>query len=355
MHSPTFPLRATAHAVCAAALCAVSAWAPAATSSVPAATPLAPASAATAATPGTLEPAQQMEQLNADSSTPLLANGSKGPAVVRAQVLLDRAWFSPGEIDGHYSRNTAHAVAAFQLARGLPATGKVDGATWAALAQGQAPAFGTYAITEQDIAGPYQPIPKDPVEQSQMGRLGYQDALEAIAERFHVSPKLVVQMNKGRQLQAGQVLVLPDATRSSQPQAAAATLRIDKSDKMLYVLDAGNKVVAAFPVSFGGEKDPLPLGRMAVKSEQKDPPFTYDPDLLRNAKTDQKVKLPPGPNSPVGVMWLGLTKPHWGLHGTNEPSQMARVETNGCVRLTNWDVLRLAELVDPGIAVDVQG
>ena len=108
-------------------------------------------------------------------------------------------------------------------------------------------------------------------------------------------------------------------------------------------------------MSFGGPQDPLPLGRMKITSERKDPQFTYDPQLLRTAKpTDTKVQLPPGPNSPVGVMWLGLSKPHWGIHGTNEPSKMARVETNGCVRLTNWDVLRLAALAGPGVAVEVQ-
>jgi lipoprotein-anchoring transpeptidase ErfK/SrfK len=162
-------------------------------------------------------------------------------------------------------------------------------------------------------------------------------------------------MNKGRELTAGQLIVLPDTTRSTTV-SGATSIRIDKSDKMLYLLGEGDKVLAAFPVSFGGEDhDPLPLGRMKITGVQKNPPFTYDPNLLRNAKTDVKVKLPPGPNSPVGLMWMALTKEHWGIHGTSEPSQMARVETNGCVRMTNWDVLRLSSLVKAGTPVDVQG
>jgi lipoprotein-anchoring transpeptidase ErfK/SrfK len=316
--------------------------------------------AAAASAPGAQASADAspvLTKLNADTSTPELKHGSKGTPVLRAQVLLDRAWFSPGEIDGNYGSNMKRAVSAFQLSRGLTASGNVDAATWAALQGTQAgPAFTTYVLTDADVNGPYTPLPKDAMERAKFPALGYESMQEALAERFHASPKLLDQLNRGRGTRAGDTLVVPNVAQGAPAPTGIARILIDKSDKMLYLVDAGGKPLAAFPVSFGGEKDPLPIGTMKIASEVKDPFFNYDPALLKSAKpTDTKVRLQPGPNNPVGVMWLGLSKPHWGIHGTNEPSQMARVDTNGCVRLTNWDVLRLAGVVGPGTAVEVQG
>jgi lipoprotein-anchoring transpeptidase ErfK/SrfK len=311
------------------------------------------ARAAVVPTPFPLDAAEHASQLNADSAMPVLKNGDKGPAVIRAQVMLDRNWFSVGEIDGAFGSNMKRAVSAFQLARGLPVTGTVDEMTWSALAQGQAPAFAVYQLTDQDVNGPYVTIADDPVQQSQLPTLGYQSMGEAIGERFHMSPKLLAALNEGRSLQAGQAIVVPDVGRAAALPPAVA-LRISKSDKLLYIIGEGDKVLGAVPVSIGSSQDPLPLGEMKTVSEVKFPDYSYNPELLRNPKADQKLKLPKGPNSPVGIIWLGLTKEHWGIHGTSEPSQMAKVETNGCVRLTNWDVLRLSTITEPGIRVEVQ-
>lgn len=297
--------------------------------------------------------AQHIQQLNADTATPELKEGAKGPAVVRAQVMLDRTWFSVGEIDGNYGSNMTRIVKAFQQSRGLPVTGHVDAATWQALGAQQAPAFATYALTDQDVNGPYTKTPEDPKAQAQMTTLAYQDMGEALAERFHMSPKLLATLNKGRHLQAGQSIVVTDVGRAQAPGGKATGLRIDKSDKILYLLGDGGKLMGAFPVSLGQPE--LPLGQLTIISKARNPNFSYDPALLRNPKSDEKLNLPPGPNNPVGVMWLGLSKEHAGIHGTAEPSQMARVLTNGCVRLTNWDVVRLSTMVDKGTTVEVQG
>lgn len=295
---------------------------------------------------------QHVIELNADTATPPLAEGAKGPAVIRAQTMLDRAWFSTGEIDGSFGGNMKRAVTAFQLSRGLPGTGQIDAATWQALAQQQAPVFATYVLTEQDVAGPYMKLPDDPVLESQLPSLGYQSMGEAIGERFHMSPKLLAALNKGRPMQAGQALVVTDVGRALAAPTGVSSLRIDKSDQVLYLVGEGNKLLGAFPISLGQPE--LPLTTLQIVTKAKNPDFSYDPALLRDPKANEKLKLPPGPNNPVGVMWLGLSKPHAGIHGTAEPSQMARVITNGCVRLTNWDVLRLSSIAGPGMSVEVQ-
>ena len=285
---------------------------------------------------------------------PVLASGAKGPAVIRAQVLLDREWYSPGEIDGRFAHNMQHAVRSFQAFRGLKVSGVVDAATWEALQAGGAAPLVRYVVNEADLRGPFAPMPRDIMERAKLQRLGYTSPVEGLAEKFHASPRLLEDLNRGRQLAVGSELIVPNVL-DTKPTRKAASILVLKNQKRLLVLDDEEVPLASFPISMGGRNDPLPLGTMNIKNEVDNPSFTYDPKLIWDAKPHHaKVEIAPGPNNPVGSIWLGLSKPHWGIHGTPEPGLVGRTETHGCIHLTNWDARRLSTVVASGFAVNVR-
>ena len=328
------------------------AWA--ATAAAKPATP--PASAASAAaTTGKSADSLAFDAFNAATDTPLLKQGSKGAAVARAQILLDRAWFSTGETDGHFGRNMHRIVSAFQQARRLKVSGQIDAETWKALRTDSAAPLTRYTITAQDAAGPFTRIPRRMSDKARLKALNYQSLEEALGEKLQANPRFLAALNPGKAFKAGTEIVVPNVLDTPAP-AKAGSIRIDKSAYTLFLTgEDGSSIVAAFPVTIGGTSDPLPVGTMDIRNEVKNPDYMYNPKLLKKAnQNDEKARIAPGPNSPVGNLWLGLSKPHWGIHGTPEPGKIGHTESNGCVRMTNWDVARVAQLAEPGFKVVVR-
>ncbi len=313
--------------------------------------------------------------------------------LMQAQVVLERLGFGSGVIDGEAGRGLTIALRGFQESHGLAVTGELDEPTRAALAQWEnIPATRVVTIPAAWGDTRYEPLPKDMAGQAKVARLGYESLAERLAERFHTTPEVLARLNPGGrpagpenstpaasapspqpsasgavQFAPGQQVRVPNVgadaidTASVENKEWLATLRslgvgstqpavarilVDESEGWLKAFDADDRLVAIFTVTTGSAHDPLPIGDWQVKGVAYNPPFAFDPELFWDVPdSEEKQRLPPGPNGPVGVVWIDLTKEHYGIHGTPAPEAIGRSESHGCVRLTNWDAARLAQMV----------
>lgn len=282
------------------------------------------------------------------SKTDEIRPGASGSSVTRAQILLDRARFSPGEIDGRYGSDLEVAIKAFQENHGLNPTGIIDPEMWKLLNADPGKLLTTYTITKMDVKGPFNKIPSDVQEKARMKWLGFESVEEKLGEKFHSSPKLLAELNPGKKLDsAGEEITVPEVRRPLPGRAARVV--VSKSKRTVTAFGADDKPIAHYPATIGGVHDPLPIGSWRIVSVQHNPWFFYNPERFWNANPKEaKAKLPPGPNNPAGVVWMGLSKEHYGIHGTPEPAQIRHGESAGCIRLTNWDADDLSRMVRRG-------
>ena len=291
--------------------------------------------------------------VNNPATADRLDEKSEGSAVLRAQILLDRANISVGEIDGRMGANALQAVTGFRAARGLPTGTSVDPDVWKALNADTAPALIEYTLSENDVKGPFVIVPASMMLKAKLMYLGYASALEGVAEKFHINMALLQRLNPGTRFSvAGQSIYVPNVL--TEVNAKAFRVVVSKSQSTVTVFNDMGQVIAQYPCTSGSEHDPLPIGDWKVTGVFKNPKFNYNPDLFWDAKPkDSKATIAPGPNNPVGVVWIDLSKEHYGIHGTPSPGQIGHTESHGCIRLTNWDALELAGLVEKGTPVSL--
>jgi len=279
------------------------------------------------------------------------------PLLIKAQVLLDRARFSPGVIDGRKGENLQNAIEAFEKAQGLKPDGALDEELWGKLNEASVdPALIEYTIRDEDVKGPFVKVPDKLEEQASLDRLGYSSPEELLAERFHMDQDLLKALNPGKRFdEAGASIVVANVETKAEPgkqPEKVAKIEIVKSERVLRALAKDGAVMAVYPASIGSEEKPAPSGSHTVRAVAPNPNYTYNPEYgFKGVRAKEKFEIKPGPNNPVGSTWIDLSVESFGIHGTPEPEKVGKVYSQGCVRLTNWDVEELSKMVEKGTPV----
>ncbi|WP_296170223.1 L,D-transpeptidase [uncultured Brevundimonas sp.] len=272
------------------------------------------------------------------------------PGLIRLQILLDRSTFSPGIVDGLAGENTRQAIVAYRQANDLGDSDAADAALLQHLtAADTGPVTRVHTLTAEDVAGPFSPASSD-LEQMAANGTHFTTVKEKLAERFHMTEGLLDALNPGVALRAGQRILVPAV--SDAPIGEVARIVIDKTERSARAFDASGKLLAFYPATIGSTERPAPTGTLRVVGIAPAPNYTYDPDRVSYDRGDKTVVVPAGPNNPVGSVWIGLNRQSYGIHGTPDPSKIAKTASNGCIRMTNWDAEQLAASVKAGVEVE---